>query len=99
MQNHRDGEIIQVMGPVVDVQFQEGHVPKIYTALKTFNPQLPESNTGKENLVLEVAQHVGENLVRCIAMDSTDGLSRGGHVYNTGEKSVSPLACRFWVVF
>ncbi len=70
------GKILQVLGAVVDVQFEEGEVPEILNALRT-------DNNGKE-LVLEVAQHLGENTVRAIAMDMTDGLVRGSKVIDTG---------------
>jgi F-type H+-transporting ATPase subunit beta len=76
------GRIQQVTGAVVDVQF-DGELPAILTALTTQN----EGNT----LVLEVAQHLGENIVRTIAMDSTDGLVRGGEVVNTGKPITVPV--------
>ena len=82
------GKVTQVLGPVVDVEFPPGDLPEIYTALRVSNPSL-----GKEegNLVLEVAQHLGENTVRTIAMDSTDGLARGMPVRNTGSPIVMPV--------
>ncbi|MBM3382057.1 MAG: F0F1 ATP synthase subunit beta [Betaproteobacteria bacterium] len=82
------GRIVQVMGPVVDVEFEKGHLPAIYNALKTTNVQI---NKDKNNLVLEVAQHLGENVVRAIAMDSTDGLARGEAVVDTGEQITVPV--------
>jgi F-type H+-transporting ATPase subunit beta len=82
------GKIIQVMGPVVDVQFPPGKVPEIYHALRTTNKAI---NDQEENLVLEVAQHLGENTVRAIAMDSTDGLQRGLDVRDTGEQITVPV--------
>lgn len=82
------GKIVQVMGPVVDVEFPRGEVPAIYNALKTTNIQI---NSEKENLVLEVAQHLGENIVRTIAMDASDGLSRGIEVRDTGEQISVPV--------
>jgi F-type H+-transporting ATPase subunit beta len=82
------GKIIQVMGPVVDVQFTHGNLPEIYYALRTTNTSI---NSEKENLVLEVAQHLGENTVRAIAMDSTEGLCRGIEVRNTGEQISVPV--------
>jgi F-type H+-transporting ATPase subunit beta len=82
------GKIIQVMGPVVDVQFTHGNLPEIYYALRTTNTSI---NNEKENLVLEVAQHLGENTVRAIAMDSTEGLCRGIEVRNTGEQISVPV--------
>ena len=77
------GSIQQVLGAVVDIQFSEGNVPQILNALHT-------DNDGK-TLVLEVAQHLGENVVRCIAMDSTDGLVRGAPVTDTGEPIAVPV--------
>lgn len=82
------GRIVQVMGPVVDVEFEKGHLPAIYNALKTTNTQISKD---KNNLVLEVAQHLGENVVRAIAMDSTDGLARGEAVADTGEQITVPV--------
>ncbi len=82
------GKIIQVLGPVVDVQFEKGHMPDIYNGLLTTNPQISEK---KDNLVLEVAQHLGENVVRAIAMDSTDGLPRGIDVADTGKQISVPV--------
>ncbi len=82
------GKVTQVLGPVVDVEFPPGDLPEIYTALKVTNPSLGK---GEGNLVLEVAQHLGENTVRTIAMDSTDGLARGVPVRNTGSPIVMPV--------
>ena len=82
------GKIVQVMGPVVDVAFPEGHLPAIYNALKLTNTEI---NDLKENLTLEVAQHLGENVVRTIAMDTTDGISRGLSVRDTGEQITTPV--------
>jgi len=80
------GKITQVLGAVVDVQFDGGVVPQILNALKT-------TNAGNDNaeLTLEVAQHLGENTVRCIAMDSTDGLVRGQEVSDTGDAIMVPV--------
>lgn len=81
MNNDPNGKITQVMGPVVDVQFPDNvDLPEIYTALKITNPSL---NDKSWNLTVEVSGHVGENTVRTIAMDSTDGLRRGMEVVNT----------------
>jgi F-type H+-transporting ATPase subunit beta len=74
------GRIVQVMGPVVDVAFAPGELPQIYTALRVSNTGIDER---EDNLVLEVAQHLGENTVRTIAMDTTDGLTRGQAVRNS----------------
>jgi F-type H+/Na+-transporting ATPase subunit beta len=77
-----NGTISQVIGAVVDVQF-EGELPAILTALETRN--------GDKTLVLEVAQHLGENTVRTIAMDATEGLTRGSEVVNTGAQISVPV--------
>ena len=76
------GVITQLIGAVVDIKF-EGDLPEIYTAL--------EVNNGGNKLVLEVAQHLGENSVRTIAMDSTDGLVRGQSVLDTGKPITVPV--------
>src|SRR6476646_5494219 len=75
------GKITQVIGPVVDVQFPPGQLPEIYNALRITNPAI---DARKENLVVEVAQHLGESTVRCVSMDSTDGLVRGMDARDTG---------------
>jgi len=82
------GRVTQVLGPVVDVEFPPGGLPELYTALKLSNPGI---STEPENLTIEVAQHLGENTVRCIAMDSTEGLSRGIAVKNTGGPIQVPV--------
>ncbi|MFZ4735450.1 MAG: F0F1 ATP synthase subunit beta [Bradymonadia bacterium] len=82
------GRISQVLGPVVDVHFEGGLLPEIYTALRVTNPAIDER---EGNLVIEVAQHLGQNTVRCIAMDSTDGLSRGMPVQDTGKAIAMPV--------
>jgi F-type H+-transporting ATPase subunit beta len=82
------GKITQVIGPVVDVEFEADKLPEIYHALKITNPAL---NDQEWNLVVEVAQHLGENTVRTIAMDSTDGLVRGQEVLDTGKQISMPV--------
>jgi F-type H+/Na+-transporting ATPase subunit beta len=82
------GKIVQVMGPVVDVEFPDGKLPAIYNALKLSNKEI---NDLPENLTLEVAQHLGENVVRTIAMDTTDGLARGVPVRDTGAQISAPV--------
>jgi F-type H+-transporting ATPase subunit beta len=77
-----NGRVLQVMGPVVDVEFPPGELPEVYTALRLTNAGI---DARENNLVIEVAQHLGENTVRCIAMDSTEGLTRGQPVVNTGD--------------
>ncbi len=83
MSNTAKGFVSQVMGPVVDVTFQEGFLPSIYNALTM-------DNRGKK-LTIEVAQHIGDNVVRCIAMSSTDGLKRGTPVTDTGKTISVPV--------
>ncbi len=82
------GKVVQVMGPVVDVEFPQGHLPAIYNALTLSNPMISKE---PNNLVLEVAQHLGENVVRTISMDATDGLSRGTPVNDTGSQITVPV--------
>jgi F-type H+-transporting ATPase subunit beta len=83
-----NGKVVQVIGPVVDVEFADGKLPKIMSALKLTNPGI---STGKDNLTLEVAQHLGESTVRAIAMDTTDGLVRGMVVRDTGAPISMPV--------
>jgi len=82
------GTVTQVIGPVVDVEFPAGGLPNILTALKVTNAGIDEREF---NLVLEVAMHLGDNMVRAIAMDSTDGLVRGLPVMNTGAPISMPV--------
>jgi F-type H+-transporting ATPase subunit beta len=83
-----NGVITQIIGPVIDVEFPEGKLPEINTAIKVSNPSISKDDW---NLVLEVAQHVGQSTVRAVAMDSTDGLSRGLPVLNTNEPIQMPV--------
>src|SRR5574341_720620 len=76
------GKITQVLGAVVDVEFSGGSLPPIYNALKVSNPAISDQ---EGNLILEVAQHLGENTVRCVAMDTAEGLVRGMDVMDTGD--------------
>lgn len=80
------GKILQVLGAVIDVQFEDGNIPAILNAITTVN-------AGNDNqvVVLEVAQHLGENTVRAIAMDTTDGLVRGQDVIDTGAPITVPV--------
>jgi F-type H+-transporting ATPase subunit beta len=82
------GRLVQIIGAVVDVEF-EGHLPAILNALETTNV---DQRTGQPfRLVLEVAQHLGENTVRAIAMDTTEGLTRGQPVIDTGTPIIVPV--------
>ncbi|WP_185882378.1 F0F1 ATP synthase subunit beta [Blattabacterium cuenoti] len=81
------GKITQILGPVIDVSFQTGSdLPKIYDALK-----IELSNNSKKNIILEVQQHIGNNIVRCIAMSEVDGLQRGNSVINTRNPISIPI--------
>lgn len=82
------GRIKQVIGPVVDVEFTPGELPPIYSAIKFTNPSISDK---AGNLIAEVSQHIGENTVRCIAMDTTDGLVRGMDAVNTGDQITMPV--------
>src|SRR5215831_16865595 len=82
-QSNKLGRVTQVMGAVVDVQFDGGHLPEIMNALET-------ENRGNR-LVLEVAQHLGESTVRTVAMDATEGLVRGQDVKDTGAAISVPV--------
>jgi F-type H+-transporting ATPase subunit beta len=77
------GKVLQIIGPVVDVQFEDGKLPAIYAALET--------SIGKTKLVLETQQHLGEGAVRAVAMSSTDGLQRGVDVVDTGAPISVPV--------
>ena len=88
MAEQATGFINQVLGNVVDVEFRNGSLPTIFNALRVSNPAI---STDKWNLVLEVAQHLGEDTVRCIAMDTTEGLVRGMEVQDTGAPITVPV--------
>ncbi|WP_432363708.1 F0F1 ATP synthase subunit beta [Sporosarcina sp. UB5] len=83
-----NGQILQVMGPVVDVKFENGQLPAIFNALKV---QIERPNAEAETLTLEVALHLGDDSVRTIAMSSTDGLKRGAAVTDTGSAISVPV--------
>ncbi len=82
------GKIAQVLGAVIDVEFEPGNLPPVLTALTITNPTIGED---EDNLVVEVAQHLGDNVVRCIGMDVTDGLQRGMPVKDTGAPIMMPV--------
>jgi len=82
MSNENKGRIVQIIGAVLDVEFPE-NLPKIYNAV--------ELKTGDRRLVMEVQQHLGDNRVRCVALDSTDGLKRGMEVIDTGASILVPV--------
>jgi F-type H+-transporting ATPase subunit beta len=82
------GKIAQVIGPVVDVEFEPGKLPNILNGMFCSNPAIDDT---KDNLVIEAAQHLGDNMVRGIAMDTTDGLVRGMPVRDSGEAIKIPV--------
>jgi F-type H+/Na+-transporting ATPase subunit beta len=82
------GRVVQVIGPVVDVAFDTAELPEINTALLLTNRAI---DTRDDNLTVEVAQHLGEKMVRCVAMDTTDGLVRGQPVKNTNAPIMIPV--------
>ena len=88
MADENIGIVKQVTGPVIDVEFPNGKLPAIYNALKVTNQAISDAQW---NLVVEVAMHLGDNMVRCVSMDSTDGLSRGQKVIDTGEPIKTPV--------
>ncbi|MBS1910552.1 MAG: F0F1 ATP synthase subunit beta, partial [Bacteroidetes bacterium] len=83
-----EGKIVQIIGPVIDVEFQGGTLPDILNAL-----EVPRTNIDgqQDTLIVEVQQHLGEDRVRAIAMDTTDGLARGTNVYDTGGPIMIPV--------
>ncbi|MBE0467685.1 MAG: F0F1 ATP synthase subunit beta, partial [Candidatus Desulforudis sp.] len=84
------GEVVQIIGVVVDVRFPPGQVPEIYNALKIASDK--EDAFGRKfDLTLEVAQHLGNNVVRTVAMSTTDGLTRGMEVSDTGQPIMVPV--------
>jgi F-type H+-transporting ATPase subunit beta len=82
------GRVIQVIGPVVDVQFEGGHLPAIYNALRVVNE---DGNGDAIDVVVEVQQHLGENRVRAVAMKPTDGMQRGMPAHDTGAPISVPV--------
>ena len=81
--SHYKGTVIQVMGPVLDIRFGDGQLPQLLSAIEVKN--------GEATIVAEVAQHIGDNVVRCIAMSSTDGLQRGAEAVDTGAAISVPV--------
>jgi len=83
-----NGRITQVIGPVIDVEFPDGNLPAIFNALTVSNPAISDQ---PGNLIVEVAQHLGEKTVRAVCMDVSDGLVRGMEVKDTGEGIKVPV--------
>ena len=85
------GKIVQVMGAVVDCEFPVGGLPQLMNALRIDQAEDKSLGTPETHLTLEVAQHLGENRVRTVAMSSTDGLTRGMKVQDTGKPIAMPV--------
>ena len=83
MSNQNIGKVVQVIGPVLDIRFEDGHLPELLTAIEIKN--------GDKLVVAEVAQHVGDNVVRCISMNATDGMVRGIDAVDTGSPISVPV--------
>ena len=77
------GIVTQIIGPVLDIRFPDGHLPALLNAIEVFN--------GEEKITAEVAQHIGDDVVRCVAMSSTDGLQRGVEALDTGKPISVPV--------
>ncbi|PIE72852.1 MAG: F0F1 ATP synthase subunit beta [Deltaproteobacteria bacterium] len=88
MSEQKVGKITQVIGPVVDVEFEPGQLPAIMNACMVTNPAISDE---ADNLIIEVAQHLGDNVCRCIAMDATDGLVRGMEARDSGAPISIPV--------
>jgi len=85
------GKVIQITGPVIDVEFPPGELPDIYNALEIKRPKKADSTGADETLVVEVQQHLGNNWVRAVAMSTTDGLARGLDAVDTGAAITVPV--------
>ena len=83
MSNQNIGKVVQVIGPVLDIRFDDGKLPELLTAIEIMN--------GDKKIVAEVAQHVGDNVVRCISMNATDGMVRGLDAVDTGSPITVPV--------
>ena len=83
MTTKNTGTVVQIMGPVLDIRFDDNKLPELLTAIEVFN--------GENKITAEVAQHIGDNVVRCVAMSSTDGLQRGVEAIDTGKPITVPV--------
>lgn len=77
------GKVVQVIGPVLDIRFQDGQLPELLSAI--------EIQSGDRKIVAEVAQHIGDNVARCISMNATDGMVRGMDAVDTGGPITVPV--------
>ncbi|HDT15475.1 MAG TPA: F0F1 ATP synthase subunit beta, partial [Firmicutes bacterium] len=87
----KEGKVVQVIGPIIDVEFSDGHLPEIYNAVKVEGSYEMNNEVRHIDLTTEVAMHIGDNSVRCVAMSSTDGISRGMKAVDTGEPIKVPV--------
>ncbi len=85
------GKVLQIIGPVIDAEFPPGQLPNIYNALRVEEPEDKKTGRPAIKLTLEVAQHLGENRVRAVAMSTTDGIVRGMAVRDTGAPISVPV--------
>jgi F-type H+-transporting ATPase subunit beta len=88
-EQYKVGRIVQIIGPVLDIEFEGGHLPAIYNAIRVRVPD--ESGTGHTDIITEVEQHLGEGRVRTVAMKPTDGLQRGMDALDLGEGITVPV--------
>ncbi len=86
-----EGRVVQVIGPIIDVEFPEGKLPEIYNAINVVGKYEMNGETKEINLITEVATHIGDNTVRTVAMSSTDGISRGMKAVDTGSPIKIPV--------
>src|ERR1700675_1308238 len=89
MPDKKVGKIVQIIGPVIDVEFEAGHLPEIYNALRVVSEG--QGGSGKIDVIAEVEQHLGENRVRAVAMKPTDGMQRGMAATDLGHPIEVPV--------
>ena len=83
MSSQNIGKVVQVIGPVLDIRFEDGHLPELLSAI--------EIPCGERTIVAEVAQHIGDNVARCVSMNATDGMVRGLDAVDTGGPITVPV--------
>ena len=83
MSKQNIGKVVQVIGPVLDIRFEDGQLPELLNAI--------EIQSGDRKIVAEVAQHIGDNVARCISMNATDGMVRGDKAVDTGGPITVPV--------
>src|ERR1700722_16073593 len=91
MADQKKGSVMQVIGPVLDVQFEAEHLPELYNALRVNVPASDDTGGVAINVTAEVQQHIGRNQVRAVAMSRTDGVQRGMEVVDTGAAISVPV--------